>query len=640
MLKSKKWAFLAGVMLVSLILAACQPQQVEVPVTVVVEQTKQVEVVQTVQVALPTETPKPSFTTPHPILGDLRVRQGMYHCTNKAEIINSVYPWVADQSVLFMDTMIPSTHWAYTKPSAQYPFDIEAGQALFEEAGWTLAEGANIRTNAAGDAMSVKFTTTSAQFRITWASVFEANMAACGMQVVRFHTPASWWFGDTTGLSRRDFELGAFAWVGEADPGGLTLWACDQIPAPENGWAGQNFMGWCNEAASVAIKLANNTLDRQERIDNYAILQEEYAKDVPAIPMFNRAEVLAVSADLQNFKPAPGESYYNWNVYEWEIPGQDTIVMGFTQEPASLFALVESAYVAVAAAQLIYGQAITSLNYDFKAQLYKDLGTLENGGAVNNVVEVKAGDKVVDANGDVAELAAGVKVVDAEGNTVEFDGSTPIQMLQLVVTTSFLDGMTWSDGSPLIAADMELADKINSDPESGATSFFIYDRIASIEYPDDQTATYTLLPGFQYPLYFTIAPGAYPSQRVLSDGRKLGDVPAGEWTTLPEIAESPMGMGPYMITGWEKGQSMTFEANPHFVLGPAKTPNVVITFVADTNQAVAQLLTGEIDTLGSETLGAGAEVQTVIDAAKEGKVNTIIQASATWEHIDIALFVK
>jgi hypothetical protein len=43
---------------------------------------------------------------------------------------------------------------------------------------------------------------------------------------------------------------------------------------------------------------------------------------------------------------------------------------------------------------------------------------------------------------------------------------------------------------------MELSDKINCDPESGATSFILCDRIAAREYPDDLTETYTLVPGF------------------------------------------------------------------------------------------------------------------------------------------------
>jgi ABC-type transport system substrate-binding protein len=643
MLKRKTWALLAGLMLLSLVIAACQPQQVQVPVTVVQKETQVVQqtsvVVQTV--VAPTEGPRPSFSTPHPILGVLENRQAIAYCSNRPEMIASVYPFIEDKSVLEMDTFIPKTHWAYTKPSESYAFDPEKGKALFEQAGWTLAEGADFRANAAGDPLSLKFTTTNAQFRQTWAAVFESNMADCGLQIVRFHVPASWWFGDTTGVARRDYELGAFAWVGQADPGGVSLYACDQIPTPENGWVGQNGMGWCNEKASVGIKLANNTLDRDERIAQYAIVQEEFAKDMVSLPLFNRAEVLATAADLQNFKPAPGEQYYTWNIHEWEIPGQDTIVIAFTQEPASMFRLVEDAYVAAIATNLVYGQAVTSSNYDFAAQLFKQLPTLENGGAVLNEVEVKAGDKVVDSKGDVVELAQGMKVRNAAGEEVEFDGSTPVTMQQLVVTATYLDTVMWSDGTPVVKADMELSDKINCDPESGATSFYICERTASIEYPDDHTASYTVVPGFLDPTYFAdFVPGVYPSQRVLSDGRKLGDVPAKEWTTLPEIAESPIGIGPYKLVDWQKGQSMTFEANENFALGAPKTKSIVITFVADTNQAVAQLLTGDVDVVGSETLGAGAEVQTVIDASNEGKVQTFIEASATWEHIDMNLFVK
>jgi hypothetical protein len=47
-----------------------------------------------------------------------------------------------------------------------------------------------------------------------------------------------------------------------------------------------------------------------------------------------------------------------------------------------------------------------------------------------------------------------------------------------------------------------------------------------------------------------------------------------------------------------------------------------------------------VDVLGSETLGAGAEVQTVLDAAAAGDIQAYTIASATWEHIDMNLFVK
>jgi ABC-type transport system substrate-binding protein len=629
---------LAFASIASMLLAACAPQVV----TQVVEVTKEVEVVQTelvtVQETVVQEVQAEAFTQPHPILSDLRVRQAIAYCSDRDALIQSVYPFVTDTSTLRMDSFIPTDHWAHAPGLEAYNHDPDMAASLLDEAGWTLAEGATVRSNANGDALSLKFTTTSAAFRQTWAAVLEAQLAACGVQIIRLHAPASWWFGDTTGLARRDFELGAFAWVGQADPGGITLYSCDSIPLPSTNWEGQNYMGWCNEAASNGIKNANNTLVKDERIAQYAIVQQEFAKDVPSIPLFNRVDTTATNAALTGYAPAAGEAYSNYNIHEWEIPGADTLILGFSQEPASLFVLVEDAFVARNAANLIFGYGVTSLNYEYKANMYyQDLPTLENGGAVLNNVDVNAGDTVVDANGDVVEVADGVSLRDADGNTVEFAGSA-VSMQQMVLTTTLVDGITWSDGEPLKAADMELNSKINCDPDSGATDFTVCERTASEEF-SDTSYTLTLIPGYTPPTYFTLVPGWYPSHMVLADGRTLGEVPAAEWTTLPEVAESPLGTGPYVITGWEKGQSMTFEANPNFYLGAPKTPNVTIQFITDTNQAVAQLLTGDVDILFGETTTGNEQTLTDAEAA-EGLIKVYLTASATWEHVDINLFTK
>ena len=55
---------------------------------------------------------------------------------------------------------------------------------------------------------------------------------------------------------------------------------------------------------------------------------------------------------------------------------------------------------------------------------------------------------------------------------------------------------------------------------------------------------------------------------------------------------------------------------------------------------MAQLLAGDVDYLERATLGGGDAVQTVIDAAAEGKVNVKIIPSPTWEHIDMNLYTK
>jgi ABC-type transport system substrate-binding protein len=495
------------------------------------------------------------------------------------------------------------------------------------------------RVNAAGDELSIKMTTTDAAFRQTWAAVWEQQMAGCGIRVVRLHVPATWWFGDTTGNSRRDFEVGAWGWVGQADPAGVTLYACDQIPFPDNGWVGQNYMGWCNETASNAIRAANNTLVKEERIAEYTKFQAEFTADMVSLPLFNRTNTYATTAGLQGFAPAPGQPFVTYNVAEWELPGQDTIVYGFTQEPASLFTLVESAQVAVLANSLIQGLAYTSLNYDFQPLLQEPLGTLENNLTTIAEVEVEAGREVVDANGNPVTLEAGVMVKNAAGEVVEFTGDA-LTMRQLLTTIQYRADLVWSDGVPVSQSDYELKFKIDCDPESGATSFATCDLIDNLEF-NDTGYIVTTLPGSEAPLYFlafdaSTLPDIYPAHRVLSDGRTLADVPASEWTTLPEIAENPIGVGPYVLTEWVKGEKMTFTANPYYYGGAPKTPNLVISFITPEN-AEAQLIGGQVDILDFTTLVGVSEA--LNNAQAEGLINVIVDPSASWEHIDYNLFL-
>jgi len=627
MSKKRFMAVLGLLAVFSLVLAACGTPAPAEPVEVVVTQ----EVIVTKEV----EVERAAFTTPHPILGDLRVRQALDYCTNRLDLLKSVYPLISDEARegLVMATFIPKSHWAYAGDEnvTIYPYDPDQGRALLEEAGWTLAEGADFRSNANGDELSLKFTTTTATFRQTWAAIWEQQMADCGVRIVRLHAPASWWFGDTTGIARRDYELGAFAWVGQADPGGQTLYACDQIPLPTNGWEGQNAMGWCNEAASTNIKLANNTLVKDDRIAAYKIVQQEFTKDVPSIPLFNRTETFATAADLTGFAPTPGQEYYNYNVQEWARPGQDTVILGFTQEPASLFTLVEDAFVANIAYQIIRPAQEWHLNYNFtNSPITKELPTLENGGTTNNDVEVSEGTMVVDANGDVVALAAGVTVKNAAGEDVEFTGGT-VTMKQLVSRFEIADGVTWEDGTPVSSADLELGYKISCDPESGATSFITCDKTANVEFLTDAVGyVQTWVPGVQDPLYFQPVWPIYPAHQ-------LGDVPAKDWATNPLVAETPLSYGPYKLVEWVKGEKMVFAANEFWVGGAPATPNFVIQFVTP-ESSESLLLGGEVDILASESL-AGL-TQALVDAEAAGTLKTYTEAGGTWEHIDIQLFIR
>jgi ABC-type transport system substrate-binding protein len=616
----------------------------------------------TPEVIVVTATPDPNaaetggtFTTPHPILSDINVRRAIAYCTDRKELIESVYPFLGDEQKerMLMDTFIPQGHWAHTSEGiTQYPFDPQQGQQLLEESGWVASEfEGEPRVNEAGEPLVLDFTTTNADFRQTWATVMERQLLEnCGIQIIRQHIPGSIWFGNASGLQRRDFELGAFAWVGQVDPAGNTLYACNQIPRLENNWEGQNYMGWCNEEAHQAIVAATNVLDREQRKAYYATVQREFTKDMVSLPLFNRFEGAAASTNLLNFEADVSEVSYLINIHEWELQnGGDTVILGFTQEPASLFRLAEDNTVPQMLGDLLEVRAATGKGYDYQPAALTDLSTLENGRATLNEVQVSEGDMVMGASGEPVTLTLGVEVMDINNDIVAYEGE-PLTLHQMVVNHEIVEGLTWEDGEPVKKADLELAHRINCDPESGAVSYSVCESWESYEVTSDTSITITYLPGAKTPEYMvytagvyagtTFGLGAYPSHLVLSDGRNLADVPASEWSSLPEIALDPLSYGPYRLVEWQKGQRMVFEANPYYYLGEPKIKTVIAQFFGETNAAVAQILNGEVDVIGTETLGAGPELETMIEAGENGQVQFFPIASATWEHVDMNLFVR
>ena len=671
----KPYAVLALVAASSIILAACAQQATPIVQTVVVKETsapvvvtappQQVQVTSVVKVTAVVEVtavPKPEWTTPHPILSDIKVRQAIAHCTNRDQLIAASYPFLSadEQAKLRMDTWIPKTSPFYANPNnIDYTFDITGAGKLLDDAGWKLPEGGTIRQNKNGEPLTIRFTTTNAQFRQTWGAVFAKQMAACGIVVQPSYIPGAIWFGGSSGLRRRDFDLGAFAWVGQADPAGQTIYSCDNIPTPANNWQGQNYMGWCDKDADAAIKQANNTLSVDERKKAYAIHQDLFAKNMVSLPLFQRAEAGAYGKTLKNVKFNSTE-YYTANADQWE--GKDTVVLAFTQEPSSMFSLVESAAVQREVAQLVGGVSSTQYDYAYQPVAYDGdkFPTIENGGSTNQDVALKDGDKFIGTDGTVYALKGGkvvnlkdgvagdeeakdIKVKDSKGKEA---AAAVGAMAPQIVTTFKWKADKWSDGEPVVKADFQLGYKVDCDRTTGATSYDGCDKIASVDFIDDTSYKVTYVPGYQYAFYYLSAFSTYPSHQPIKSegpykGKTLNDVAPKDFATLPELAETPLGTGPYVLQKWDKGQKMTLVANKNYIKGEPKVKKVVVQFFGDTTGAVAALLTGDVDVVGTETLGAGSEVKAVLDAVKVGKpIEVFSQATPTWEHIDMNLNVK
>ena len=93
----RRAAMLFVIAMVVPLIAACGSQAAQQPIkeTVVVKETS-APVKETVVVEKEV-TKDASFTTPHPILGDVKVRQAIAYCTNRPELIKSVYPFLTEE---------------------------------------------------------------------------------------------------------------------------------------------------------------------------------------------------------------------------------------------------------------------------------------------------------------------------------------------------------------------------------------------------------------------------------------------------------------------------------------------------------------------------------------------------------------
>ncbi|MBN1246140.1 MAG: peptide ABC transporter substrate-binding protein [Anaerolineae bacterium] len=229
--------------------------------------------------------------SPHPILGDVSVRRAIATCTDKDALVAAAYPDLgltpAEREALTSDSFIAETSKFYTEPATTYGYDPSAGVDLLEAAGWMLPTGEEIRTKN-GQRLVLMLTSNDSPLRVAYLSEFEAQMRVCGIDVIRDHSPDAY-----TTIFWRDFELSEFAWVqGDVDePGGQELYACDQVPSPDNGWSGLNTMGWCNQAASDAIELAGDTtLSDTERLAHYETFIDLFSEDVPSLPLFWRPD--------------------------------------------------------------------------------------------------------------------------------------------------------------------------------------------------------------------------------------------------------------------------------------------------------------------------------------------------------------
>ena len=178
----------------------------------------------------------------------------------------------------------------------------------------------------------------------------------------------------------------------------------------------------------------------------------------------------------------------------------------------------------------------------------------------------------------------GLTAHDAENNVVpaaaeswEFDAQTN------TYTFKIREGLTFHDGEPLTAEDAEFTITAIMDPDNGSENASNFEDVVRVEATDELTLELELTaPNAAMPDYLTI--GILPKH--LLEGKDLA---------TDSFNQNPVGAGPYMLTDWKQGQSITLQKFDDFYLGSPKIDNVIFKIVEDTDARALQLESGELD---------------------------------------------
>ncbi len=239
----------------------------------------------------------------NPILADRRVRQALLYGLNRAAITEQLFAGKQPIAHGFVSPL----DWVHAKDVQTYRYDPKKAAALLDDAGWSVMRQ-GVRHNAAGERLSLELMTTAGnRSRELVQQVLQSQWKALGVDVRIHNQPARVFFGET--VSRRRFAaMAMFAWISAPENVPRTTLHSTMIPTAANGWAGQNYTGYSNPRVDALIDRIEVELDRRARERLWHELQGIYAEELPALPLFFRANAYILPKWLKGVVPT-GHQY-------------------------------------------------------------------------------------------------------------------------------------------------------------------------------------------------------------------------------------------------------------------------------------------------------------------------------------------
>ena len=127
------------------------------------------------------------------------------------------------------------------------------------------------------------------------------------------------------------------------------------------------------------------------------------------------------------------------------------------------------------------------------------------------------------------------------------------------ITWKLRDGLKWSDGSDMTAADVVFTWRYCTHEETGCTSRDIFAGVSSVEALDDRTVRVNFESPTPYPYLAFVGAGS-----PIISGDQFEDCVGAAASGCVEENIAPVGTGPYRIVSFVADEEAVFERNPHY----------------------------------------------------------------------------
>lgn len=264
----------------------------------------------------------PTATMPHPILGDIRVRQAIASAINYGSLQQDVLKGsVSDSTNPF------AYGWYQCDLPRAFGYDVEKANQLLEEAGWVMgddgirvAKGAKYAPDGTRLSLELQGYTAFDPLQLTEEFIVE-NLKAVGIEARIQNYDFSIIFGTYEDNSPRmvgDFDMLIFDRGFTTEPQGYNFdaYSSTRIPTAENPNGG-NYFRWVNSEVDKALETAGSSFDQQTRKDAYCTVGQAVIDDMPQIYLYLFQDNYGVADNLDGYTLSTWGSM-TWGAQNWK----------------------------------------------------------------------------------------------------------------------------------------------------------------------------------------------------------------------------------------------------------------------------------------------------------------------------------